>query len=89
MLLRSGLGGAALHAGSGTGVAADPSSSRRVQKKRFEVLLQAPVTPIHTSGREEGGDDNEEEQVQRAASRHVGQPAPAGRTQGFLAGSVS
>ena len=46
--------------------------------KRFEVLHQASATPVRTSGRG-GGDENEEEQAQRAASRQMGQPAPGGR----------
>ena len=52
------------------------------------MLHQAPVTPAHTSGRENGGDEYEEEQEQRAASRQMGQLAPGGRNQGFPAGSV-
>ena len=45
---------------------------------------------MHTSGREEGGDDNEEEQAQRAAIRQsqLSQPAPGGRNHGCPAGSV-
>ena len=44
---------------------------------RFCIKLQ--ITPVRTSGREEGGDECEEEQEQRAASRQMGQPAPGAR----------
>ena len=52
--------------------------------RRFEV----PATPVHMAGREERGEEVGEEQAQRAAIPHVALPAPGGRNEGFLAGSV-
>ena len=52
--------------------------------ERFEVLHQPSATPVYTSG----GDENKEEQTQRAASRRMGQPAPGDRNSVFPAGSV-
>ena len=66
MLLRPGFGGAALHVGSDTGL---PQEFNR----RFYRLHQVPATPVHTTGKEEGGEENEEEQAQRASSNWFNQ----------------
>ena len=45
----------------------------------------APVTPVHV---QERGEENEEEQREKAAIRESGTPVPGGRNEGFPAGSV-
>ena len=45
----------------------------------------APVTPVHVP---EGGEENDEEQKRRAASRDNGPRVPGGRDEGFSAGSL-
>ena len=52
--------------------------------RRFEI----PATPAHMAGGEERGGEWEEEQVERAASRQMGPPAPGKRNEGFPVGSV-
>ena len=84
MLLPSGIGGAALFTVGAAQAWQQIQALQEEFNEIFEVLHEAPVTPMHTSGREDGGDENEEEQAQRAASRQMGR----GRNQGFPAGSV-
>ena len=56
--------------------------------KRVELQHQpAPATPVHEL-EGEGGDENEEEQRRRAASRHMGQPAPGRAMRCFRAAYV-
>ena len=62
-------------------------STSKFFKKSSTKDFQVPATPVHTAGKG-GGDENEEEQARRAASRQMGQPAPGGRNQRFPAGSV-
>ena len=52
--------------------------------RKFEI----PATLVHMAGGEKRGGKLEEKQVQRAACRQMGPPAPGGRPEGFPAASV-